>query len=100
MEPLTLHATHQALGATFLELKDRELVKGYAPLEVELAALQGGLALYDASARELLEVTGEDRQSFVHGMVTNEVNKLPAGHATYAAMITNKGAMVADLRIW
>ncbi len=100
MEPLTTHATHSALGATFTELKGRELVRSYAPLHDELLALRESAGLFDASAREWLKVTGEDRKSFLHGMVTNEVNKLPAGRATYAALLTNKGAMVADLRLW
>ncbi len=100
MEPLSLHAAHQALGARFTSLKERELVAAYAPLAQELSALREGAALYDASARELLELRGEDRASFLHGMVTNDVNKLPSGRATYAAMLTNKGAMVADMRIW
>ena len=55
--------------------------------------------LVDFSAREQVRVTGEDRASFIHGMVTQEVNGLPENAWTYAALCTAKGAMVADTRI-
>ncbi|MGQ0506437.1 MAG: CAF17-like 4Fe-4S cluster assembly/insertion protein YgfZ [Myxococcaceae bacterium] len=66
----------------------------------ELEWVRSQAALFDAAGREFLRVTGPDRASFLHGMVTNEVNKLPPGHATYAALLTNKGAMVGDARLW
>lgn len=55
--------------------------------------------MLDSSARELLRVTGEERSSFLHGMVTNDVEGLPVGGSCYAAMLTPKGAMVGDLRV-
>jgi folate-binding protein YgfZ len=57
------------------------------------------VALHDASYREALRITGEDRTSFLHGMVTQDVNGLAPGAATYTALITVKGAMVADARL-
>jgi folate-binding protein YgfZ len=53
----------------------------------------------DLSGRELLRVTGPDRVSFVHGMVTNDVEGLAVGASNYAALLTNKGAMVGDVRV-
>lgn len=55
--------------------------------------------MLDASAREQLRVTGEERASFLHGMVTNDVEGLAVGGSCYAAMLTPKGAMVGDLRV-
>lgn len=56
-------------------------------------------ALVDLSTRELLRVTGPDRVSFLHGMVTNDVEGLAVDASNYAAMLTAKGAMVGDARI-
>jgi folate-binding protein YgfZ len=53
----------------------------------------------DLSARNQLRVTGPDRVSFVQGMVTNDVEAVPVGGSTYAALLTAKGAMVGDARI-
>lgn len=67
------------------------------PAEYE-AATQS-CAVYDASSREQLRVTGPDAVSFIQGMVTNDVAGLPVGGSCYAALLTVKGAMVGDLRV-
>ena len=62
-------------------------------------ALRTGAGLFDASAREAVRVTGPDRVSFVQGMVTQDVEGLPLGAVADAALLTAKGAMVADARV-
>lgn len=92
--PLQLHGWHAGRGAAFASLGGFELVARYPD---EPAS---GPALFDWSARQVLRATGEDRLSFLQAMCTAEVKGLPAGAAAYAAFLTNKGAMVADGRIW
>jgi folate-binding protein YgfZ len=99
MEPLSLHFLHEQAGAHFLEVNGREAVADYGEVEAEYRAARQAVALHDATYREALRITGEDRVSFLHGMVTQDVKGLAAGAATYAAMITVKGAMVADARL-
>ncbi|RKG92334.1 aminomethyl transferase family protein, partial [Corallococcus carmarthensis] len=99
MEPLTLHFVHERVGARFIPVGGREVVAGYGDVGAEYDAARGAVALHDASYREILRITGEDRASFLHGMVTQEVKNLPVGSAAYAAFITVKGAMVGDARI-
>src|SRR5689334_7240456 len=100
MEPLSLHDWHRARGAAFTELNGFELVSHYADPAGELRAALRGAAVIDWSARGTLRVTGPDRLEFLQGMCTAEVKKLPPGAAAYAAFLTNKGAMVADGRLW
>lgn len=99
MEPLTLHFIHEQAGGRFTALGSREAVADYGDLEAEYRAAREATALHDASYRELLRITGEDRASFLHGMVTQDVKGLPVGTAAYTALITAKGAMVADARL-
>jgi folate-binding protein YgfZ len=99
MEPLSLHFLHEQAGAHFQDVHGREVVAGYGEVEPEYRAAREAVALHDATYREALRITGEDRASFLHGMVTQEVKGLAVGATTYAAMITVKGAMVADARI-
>ncbi|HLL55213.1 MAG TPA: aminomethyltransferase family protein [Myxococcaceae bacterium] len=99
MEPLALHDIHQRAGATFGELNGREVVLRFGE-ENAYPAARSAVVLADLSSRQLLRITGEDRASFLHGMCTNDVKGLPEGTATYAAMLTPKGAMVCDARIW
>lgn len=69
-----------------------------APLD-GYAAARRAAALFDFSNRSLVRLTGEDRVSFLNGMVTNDVRRMPDGGALYAAMVNPKGAMISDARI-
>lgn len=99
MHALPLHFLHVARSASFEALGGREVVASVGPVEDGWKAAREGAVLYDHSARELVSVTGDDRVSFVHGMCTQDVNGLPTPGAGHAAMLTAKGAMVADARV-
>ena len=45
--------------------------------------------------RQILEITGTDRESFLQGLVTNDVTKLKDG-LVYAALLTPQGKYLAD----
>jgi folate-binding protein YgfZ len=98
MVPLPLHTRHLTLGAALGELKGREVVERVSGQD-EDQALRAGAALFDASAREVVRLTGPDRVSFLQGMVTQDVEGLAVGAVADAALLTPKGAMVADARV-
>lgn len=55
--------------------------------------------LIDASERGKLALSGGAATSFLQGQVTNDVEALSPGAGCYAALLTPKGKMLADLRI-
>src|SRR5690349_7872044 len=55
--------------------------------------------LFDRSDRARLEITGGAAQATLNGLVTNDVAGLRPGHGMYAAALTAKGKIVADVRI-
>jgi folate-binding protein YgfZ len=57
------------------------------------------VALVDRSARGKLALTGPEAKAFLAGQVTNDVEGLQPGSGCYAALLTNKGKMLADLRV-
>src|SRR3954449_2408929 len=57
-----------------------------------------GAGLVDRSEAGKLLLTGEQAREFLDGQVSNEVATLAEGHGCYAALLTNKGRMLADLR--
>lgn len=63
------------------------------------AALRDGCALLDRSERGRLALTGAGAAAFLNGQVTNDVEALTPGTGCYAALLTPKGKMLADLRI-
>lgn len=56
-------------------------------------------ALIDRSDRGLVVVTGKDRKTWLHNLVTNEVKKLEAGGGCYAFALDVKGRIQFDLNI-
>jgi aminomethyltransferase len=68
-------------------------------VEAEYRAAHESCAVFDASAREQLRVTGSEAGSFLQGMITNDVDGLAVGGSCYAAVLTVKGSMVGDLRV-
>jgi tRNA-modifying protein YgfZ len=56
------------------------------------------VALVDRSERGKLALTGPEAKAFLNGQVTNDVEALTPGTGCYAALLTNKGKMLGDLR--
>ena len=69
-------------------------------LLAEYTAMRDAAGVLDLSGRSRLCLTGADRTRFLHGQVTNDVNKLRAGEGCYAALVTAKGKLVSDLNIY
>ncbi len=67
--------------------------------DAEYRAVTEGCGLLDRSERGKLALSGAGAKEFLQGQVTNDVAALSAGHGCYAALLTPKGKMLADLRI-
>ena len=100
MEELALHEFHSSLGAQFITLAGAEAVNDYGDPFAEHEALRGSAGVLDLSFRSRVCLTGTDRMRFLHGQVTNDVNRLQAGEGCYAALVTAKGRMQSDLNIY
>ena len=68
-----------------------------AALQRELAALRTGAALSPLSERMVLAARGDDRTTFLQGMLSNDVAQLAPGQGTHALLLTEQGRVVADL---
>jgi len=67
--------------------------------DAEYRALTAGCGVVDRSERGKLALTGADARTFLNGQVTNDVEALQPGGGCYAALLTHKGKMLADLRV-
>ena len=99
MTPLPLHEFHHSLNAQFGELNGAEMVTSYGDVLAEHTALRESAGVLDLSFRSRICLTGADRARFLHGQVTNDVNRLRVGDGCYAAVTTAKGKMESDLNI-
>lgn len=66
----------------------------------EYSALHNGALFFDRSDRMRMRISGPKAAELVTGMVTNDVSALTPGEGQYAAALTPKGKIVADLRIF
>jgi tRNA-modifying protein YgfZ len=66
----------------------------------EYAALRSGALVIDRSDRVRIRFGGQRAAEIVTGLVTNDVLSLQPGHGQYAAALTPKGKIAADIRIF
>lgn len=52
-----------------------------------------------AEQRGLVAISGDDRSEFLQGLVSNDVQRVTAGHAVYAALLTPQGRFLHDFFI-
>jgi folate-binding protein YgfZ len=100
MDALALHEFHEGLHARFGDVNGNEVVADYGDMLAEHRALRESAAVLDLSFRSRLCVLGADRQKFINGQVTNNVQALKAGEGCYAALVTAKGKIQSDLNIY
>ena len=100
MSSLSLHEFHDGLGAQFTQVNGMEAVAHFGDVRAEYTALREAVGILDLSFRSRICLLGADRKKFLHGQVTNDVNKLQTGEGCYAAVITAKGKMQSDLNIY
>lgn len=96
---LNLHEFHARQGARFADVAGAEVVGHYGNSAAEYRALVENAALLDLGFRGRVCLLGADRARFLHGQVTNDINRLAPGQGCYALLTTNKGRLQADLNI-
>ncbi|MFD5099237.1 CAF17-like 4Fe-4S cluster assembly/insertion protein YgfZ [Streptomyces albidochromogenes] len=78
-------------GAVPAEGRDEGVAAHYGDLFREQRSLAGGTGFVDLSHRGVVTVTGDDRLSWLHLLLTQHVSDLPAGQATEALILTAHG---------
>jgi folate-binding protein YgfZ len=87
-------------GTTVGDVGGQSVVLAYGSVAAEYEALHARAALFDRSHRGRLRVSGERAAEMVAGLVTNDISGLAPGQGCYAAALTAKGKIVADVRVF
>lgn len=95
-----LAAWHKAHGAVLTDDRGIELPERFTDPVQEYQAVRTKAGLIDLSFRAQVRVTGEDRVTFLHGMLSNDIKGLRAGEGCAATFLTEQGRLVADLRMY
>ena len=89
-----------ATRATIGDVGGRSVVLAYGSVAAEYEALHSACVIFDRSHRGRLRVNGERAGEMITGLVTNDVAGLVPGQGCYAAALTSKGKIVADVRVF
>ncbi len=81
----------------WFEVDGTRVQRDFGSVPDEYRRLRETVAVVDLSYRGRLCVLGADRSRFLHGQVTNVVKDLAPGQGCYAALVSAKGKLVADL---
>jgi aminomethyltransferase len=95
-----LQAIQRAQGADFGELAGARLPRRFRTPDAEWRSVRERCGLLDAGFRGLLRTTGEDRITFLHGMVSNDLKALCDGAGVHAILLTVQGRLVSDLYLF
>ena len=71
-------------------------VADFGDAKAELAAARDATIVADLSHNALIEVTGDDAASFLHGQLTNDVEALTVGGAQWTGWCSPKGRLIAS----
>lgn len=87
-------------GGILDEVAGKPVVRSYGDVNAEYGALHEGALILDHSARHRTTFAGSRASELLTGLVTNDVLALQPGEGCYAAALTPKGKIVANLRIF
>jgi len=90
---------HKRNGAVVVERDGWLLVDHFGDSDNEYSAVKTDAGLIDLSHRAMLQFTGPDRLSFLQGMLSNDLRPLKMFEGIQAAILTQQGKIVADVRV-
>jgi tRNA-modifying protein YgfZ len=91
-------ATSEA--AAVADIAGRSVALRYTSIESEYAALHRSAILVDRSHRTRMTFEGDHRVETLTGLVTNDIGALAVGSGLYAAALTPRGKIIADVRVF
>jgi folate-binding protein YgfZ len=90
----------RARGAVFHDYGGLTLVETYSDPLTECADVRAGAGLFDHSYRTALRFTGQDRVTFLHNLLSNDIAALRPGMGCYATLLTRESKVVADANVF
>ena len=84
----------------FAAISGRPVVLTYTNVGAEYAALRQRAGVVDRSQRVRIRLSATEAAEMIGGLVTNDTQALEPGQGQYAAALSPKGKIIADVRIF
>ena len=88
-----------AAGGALTEIAGQNVVLTYTNVATEYEAIRRRAIVLNRSHRGRMRFVGEKAAEVLNGLLTNDVATLAPGQGQYAAALTPKGKVAADLRV-
>ena len=79
---------------------DAGVVQHFGDAAAELCATAQGTVLCDLSQFGTLRVSGDEAQSFLQNLLSNDIREVSATHAQLSSLNSPKGRMQASMLVW
>ena len=99
MPDLRLRTYHEIDGAVFRLVAGWEVPSSYGALDREVDAVRRAAGMVDLSDRAKVSLRGDDRVTFLDGLVTADIKVLAPGHTAYALVLDEASHVLGDLRV-
>ncbi len=90
---------HKLQGAAFAESDGWLRPMHYGNIPGEYDTVRKSAGFIDLSHRALLQFTGDDRITFLQGMLSNDLRQLKTFEGQYATILNQQGKVLADARV-
>lgn len=95
-----IHEQHVNLNATFTEQSDWQIPGNFGSVELEVTNVRKNIGIIDLSNRGKLRLSGKEHLRLLQGMLSNDVMKLEVGQGIYSTLLTVKGKVMTDMRVY
>ncbi len=92
-----LYQSHKDAGAKLVDFYGWQLPIHYGSQINEHNSVRQSAGVFDVSHMTIIDVTGEDAQTWLRGMLTNDVAKLAPMQALYSCLCNEEGGVIDDL---
>jgi aminomethyltransferase len=92
-----LERAHQALGARLVPFAGWYMPVQYASIIAEHSAVRSKAGIFDISHMGQFLVSGPTAETWLNGLLTNNIARLAPGHGQYSLMLNETGGVIDDL---
>ena len=91
---------HRELGATLVDFHGWEMPIRYTSIPEEHRRVRESAGLFDLCHMGRLEVSGPDADSWIDGLITNDLTQIGVGDARYTLITTESGTIIDDAIVY
>ena len=100
MPSTALTETLRAAGGRTADYRGADTAAAFSDPAAEFTALRSGCGMFDLGWRGKVLITGNDRQKWLNGMVTNNIRDLAVGHGNYDFLLNAQGHILGDMYLY